>query len=48
MFTVKSIRDFLQDLPDDKPVMISYNQDMVEISYIDNDNEQVIMTNKPD
>lgn len=46
MFTVKAIRDFLQDLPDDKPVMISYNKDVVEISYIDNDNEQVVMINE--
>jgi len=46
MFTVKSIKDFLQDLPDDKVIYISINGNIKDINYIDNDNDEIIFVSK--
>ena len=46
MFTVKSIRDFLQDLPDNKVIYISVNGVIKDINYIDNNNNEIIFVSE--
>jgi hypothetical protein len=39
---VKSIKDFLNELPDEKPVFVA-DDELYDIEYIDNDNDRVIL-----
>lgn len=46
MFNAESIANFLNELPKDKPVFISVNGLLYDIGFIDNNNDEIIITVK--